>query len=157
MTSPAIDDDRGLASGTEPLHAKAFVAELPIERLIGAVLPRLARIDQGGFDIGVRQSLENGMTDELRPVIGSQISRGAVEANHVDQDLDDTRRADAAGGVDRQALVGELINDSEALELLTVGARVEDEVVGPDMVGRTRGQGSRTPCSDSATRALARQ
>ena len=34
VTPPDLDDNRGLASGTEPLHAKAFVAEFAIERLI---------------------------------------------------------------------------------------------------------------------------
>src|ERR1017187_2214077 len=136
VTSPCLNDDRGLAPGTEPLQAETLVAEFTIERFICTVLPRLAWVDQGGLDIGLSQPLENGMTDELRAVVGSQISRTAVKAHQAGQDLDDARRADAAGGVDRQTLVGELVDDGQAFELLAVGARVEDEVVGPNMVRR---------------------
>ncbi len=104
MTPPGLDDDRGFAPGTEPLHAKAFVTEFTVERLICTILPRLARTNQSGLDVGLRQPLENGMADELR-AIGSQISRGAVQADQTNQDLDNARRTDAAGRVDRQVLM----------------------------------------------------
>src|SRR5690606_34486988 len=35
----------------EPLHAQALVAELAIERLVRAVLPRLAGVDMCGVDV----------------------------------------------------------------------------------------------------------
>ena len=49
--------------------------------------------------------------------------------------VDDASRADAAGYVDRQALVGEFIDYGKTLELLAVGAIVEHEVIRPDVVG----------------------
>ena len=52
-------------------------------------------------------------------------------------------RTDGAGHVDRQALVGELVDDRQALDLLAVGAGVEHEVVGPDVIGGPWWQGSR--------------
>jgi hypothetical protein len=50
---PHVDDDLGFATGAEPLHAQALVAELAVERFVGAVLPRLSGVDVGGFNAGV--------------------------------------------------------------------------------------------------------
>ena len=50
MPAPGFDHGLGLGAREEPLHAQAFVAELAVEALADAVLPRLARIDQGGLD-----------------------------------------------------------------------------------------------------------
>ena len=47
---PAFNNDLGFAAVVEPLDVKAFVAQLAIERFVGPVLPRLARIDQRRVD-----------------------------------------------------------------------------------------------------------
>jgi hypothetical protein len=57
VLAPCLDDDLGFASGTEPLDAQTFIAELAVEGLVGAILPRLAGIDDGGLDASVAQSL----------------------------------------------------------------------------------------------------
>jgi hypothetical protein len=44
MASPLLDDDACLHAVAEVFHGQALVAELAIETLIGAVLPRLARL-----------------------------------------------------------------------------------------------------------------
>jgi hypothetical protein len=54
------------------------------------------------------------------------------------QHFDHTRRADAAGYIDRQALAGELVDDREAFEALAIRACIEDEIVGPQEVGVAR-------------------
>jgi hypothetical protein len=56
---------------------------------------------------------------------------GTTLAHQARQHFDHARRADATVHVDRQSLLGELVGDGQALELLTVGAAIEHEVVGP--------------------------
>ena len=66
-----------------------------------------------------------------------------MDAHQAAEDFDDAPGTDAAGHVDGQALVGELVDYGEALELLAIGAGVEHEVVGPDAVGRAGRKWSR--------------
>lgn len=67
-------------------------------------------------------------------------------------------RADAFGYIDRQALTCPLVDDRQALEVLTRGAAVVEEVVGPDVVGgpkRCRARSTRrSPASRGAPRYL---
>ena len=49
------------------------------ERLVFTVLPRLTSIDQGGFEVGLRQPLDNGMADQLRAIVNA----GWLSADHV--------------------------------------------------------------------------
>ena len=55
--------------------AQALVAELAVERFVGAVLPGLARIDVRSVDVGLRQPAQDRSGHELRPVVGSQVLR----------------------------------------------------------------------------------
>lgn len=50
------------------------------------------------------------------------------------QHVDDPRRSNRAGYIDREALPGVLVDDRQALEFLTIGTGVEDEIIGPDLV-----------------------
>src|SRR4029453_7430001 len=45
-------------------------------------------------------------------------------------------RANATGDVDGQALARPLVDNRQALQRLSIGARVKDEVVGPYVIGR---------------------
>ena len=118
----------------KPLPAEILVAELPVEGFIGRMLPRLARVNQGRFDLRGVQPAQDGGGDKLRPIVRTQVRRGPVHADELGQDLDHTRGPDAPGDVDRQALACELIDNRQTLEALAVGAVIEHEVVGPDVV-----------------------
>jgi hypothetical protein len=59
---------------------------------------------------------------------------------------------DAAGDVDGERLAGPLVDDGEALQLLTGSAGVEDEVVGPDVVARRGRQGAGPARGNAAPR-----
>jgi DNA-binding transcriptional LysR family regulator len=50
VPTPILDDRACLLAGAEPLGAQAFVPQLAVEAFVGAILPRLARIDEGGDD-----------------------------------------------------------------------------------------------------------
>lgn len=71
-----------------------------------------------------------------------------------------TPRADAAGDIDGEALMGEFIDQGQAFQLLPIGAGIEDEVVGLDMVGCRGRQGTRKgrrPAARSFARQLQRR
>src|SRR5450755_3317389 len=85
----------------------------------------------GGVDVCLRQPLQNGFGHELWAIVGSHVLRAARNADQLAQHLDDSAGADAAGHVDRQALMRKLINDRQTLQLLPVGAGIEDEIVRP--------------------------
>lgn len=114
VTAPLLDDNAGLLAAAEPFDAQAFVPELAIEALVGAVLPRLGRVDVGGVDTGLNKPLEDRLANEFRAVVGSQGHRRPMHAHQAREDLDDPTRPDAPGHVDRQTLPGELVDDRQA-------------------------------------------
>jgi hypothetical protein len=144
VLSPGFDQDLGLGTSAESLEVQAFVAELAVERLVGTVLPGLARIDQGGVDSIVGYPLQESVADELRAVVGAQVGRRAVQADQARKNVNHAPRADAAGDIDGQAFVGKFIDDGQAFHLLPVRAGIKDEVVGPDVVCRRGRQWTRT-------------
>ena len=53
VTPPPLDADLGFEAISKPFQAQTLVAELPVERFVGAILPGLARIDERGLDLRV--------------------------------------------------------------------------------------------------------
>ena len=51
VPSPGLDHDLRINSVAKPLHRQALVAELAVEGLVHAVLPRLSRIDRRSVDV----------------------------------------------------------------------------------------------------------
>ena len=137
---PGLDRCDRLWAASEVLDAQALVAELPVEALVGAVLPRFAGIAERAADALGDDPLQDRVRHELRPVVRAHEGGRAVDAHETGEHVDDAARADAAGDVDGEALARPLVDDGEALELLAIGAGVEDEVVRPDVIpaGRRR-------------------
>jgi len=101
VAAPRFDDDLRLGPRAEPFEAQALVAELAVEALARAVLPRLARVDQGGLDAfrrcnqrRVDELLQQRASDELRSVVGAQVVRYTALADQPRQHLDDAARTD---------------------------------------------------------------
>src|SRR5262245_57967309 len=134
VTTPSLDDHLGLGTRTKPFEAQTLVAELAVETLRDAILPRLAGLDQRCADTLRDDPGQQGFGHELRSVVAAQERRRAPCAHQARQHLDHARRADAAVHLDRQTLLGELVRYGKTLELLAVGAMIEHEVVGPDLV-----------------------
>jgi hypothetical protein len=67
MAAPTFEDDAGLAPRRKPLRVDAFVAELPVEALIGGVLAALTGRDVRALDF-----------IDAQPIL--KRSRGAIEA-----------------------------------------------------------------------------
>ena len=148
MPTPVLNHDLRLRPVPEPLQTQTLVAELPVERLVHAVLPRLARVDVRRIDVRCRQPFEHGFRHELGAVVRAQVPRRAMLADQLRQHLNDPAGADAAGNVDRERRRGMLVDDRQALQLLAVGAGVVHEVVRPNMVLRSRRLRSRPRVQD---------
>jgi hypothetical protein len=69
------------------------------------------------------------------PFVGADVARHAAQDEQIGQHVDDVRGLEPAGDPDRQALVGELVEDVEHPVLPPVMGPVLDKVVGPDVVG----------------------
>ena len=93
VPTPAFDQNPSLGPGAEPLHVQAFVAELAIEALADAILPRLARIDQRRSDLLLADPLHQRLRDELRAVVRPQKPGRTALAHQPRQHLDHTRRS----------------------------------------------------------------
>jgi hypothetical protein len=133
MPSPRLDQDLRIHQVPEPLHAQAFVPELAVEAFIGAVLPRLARIDMSNVDALGKNPLQYRSGNKFRPVVRSHHPRCTVNAHQPRQHLNDTAGADTRGHIDGQAFPCVLVHYRETLDLPTVGSGVVHEVVRPDL------------------------
>ena len=51
MAAMDLNEHARLGAIAKPLHIETFVAELAVEGLVVAVLPRLAGFDQGGIQL----------------------------------------------------------------------------------------------------------
>src|SRR5262249_41512248 len=100
LPTPRFDQHLRVDSVLEPLHAEAFVSKFPVEALVRSVLPRLAGIDQGRLDLLVSQPAQDRSRDELRAVVGSEVSRCTAYAHQLRQHLDHAARTDASTDID---------------------------------------------------------
>src|SRR5215813_12327624 len=130
LPTPRFDQHLRVDSVLEPLHAEALVSKFPVEALVRSILPRLARIDERRFDSLVCEPAQNRPRDELRAVVGSEVSRCTAFAHQLRQHLDHAARTDASTDIDRRTFTRELVQDRQALQRLSIRARVEHEVVG---------------------------
>jgi hypothetical protein len=81
VLTPVLDHDLRIDSIAKPLHRQALIAELAVEGLVRAVLPRLAWIDERRFDVLVSEPAQDRAGQELRAVVGSQMSRSSMHAD----------------------------------------------------------------------------
>ncbi len=51
VTEPLLYAHLRFGAVPKPLQGEVLVTELPVERFVGAVLPGLSRIDEGGLDL----------------------------------------------------------------------------------------------------------
>ena len=94
VPTPAFDQNPSLGPGAEPLHVQAFVAELAIEALADAILPRQCPDGSAPFrSSACRSGLHQRLRDELRAVVRPQKPGRTALAYQPRQHLDHTRRS----------------------------------------------------------------
>jgi len=135
VPSPALDDDLGLAQGVEDLSAEQLVAKACIETFDEPVLPGATGGDVGGSCPDRADPLLHRLGDELRAIIGPDMPGNATKDEQVREQVDNVDRFKPTRNPDRQALVGELVDDVEHAELAAIMGALLDKIVRPGMVG----------------------
>src|SRR5687768_16027376 len=125
---PLLDADLRVDAVAEPLQRQELVAELAVERFVGAILPRLAGIDERRLNLRCSGPSQDRTRDELRSVVRTQIPWGAVQTHELRHYLDDAARADPASHVDRQTFARPFVDDRQALERLAIRTGIEHKV-----------------------------
>src|SRR5262249_28390532 len=140
MTPPAFDDDLCLAQSEEDFAVEQFVAQAGVEALDVAVLPRAPSVDVSGLGTDRRDPAVHGLGDELRSVVGTDVSGNATQDEEVAQNIDHIDRLELAGDTDRQAFMGKLVEHVEHPIPASIVGTVLDKVVGPDVIAVLRPQ-----------------
>jgi hypothetical protein len=83
VAPPALDDDLGLAESVEDFAVEQLVAKACVEALDVAVLPGAAPL--GGLGTGSRDPVLHRLGDELRSVVGPDVSGNAPQDEEVGQ------------------------------------------------------------------------
>src|SRR5215831_4567218 len=114
VASPALDDDLGLAQTVEDLAVEQLVAKAGVEAFDVAVLPRTASLDVSGLGADSCDPFLHGLGDELRSVLGADVTGDATQDEEVGQNVDHIDRLEFAGDTDRQAF---MVNSSSTLSI----------------------------------------
>ena len=120
MASPALNDDLGLAQSVEDLAAEQLIAKAGVEALDVAVLPRTAPLDIGNLGADSGDPSLDSLGDELRSVIGPDVTGTAAQDEQIGQNVDDIDCFELAGDTDRQTFVAELVEHVEHPVLATI-------------------------------------
>jgi len=140
VASPTLDDDLGLAQSVENLAVEQLIAKAGVEALDVAVLPRAAPLDVGGLGTDNRDPFLHRLGDELRSVVGADVSGNAPQDEEVGQNVDHIDRLELAGDTDRQAFMAELVEHVEHPVPASIVGAILDEVIGPHMIALLRPQ-----------------
>ena len=83
----------------------------------------------GGLSTDSRDPFPHGLGDELRSVVGPDVSGDASQDEEVGQNVDHIDRLELAGNTDRQAFMGELVEHVEHPILASIVGAVLDKVL----------------------------
>src|SRR6516165_2372354 len=125
----------GLAESVEDFAVEQLVAQAGVEALDVAVLPGAAPLDVSGLGTDNPDPFLYCLGEELRSVVGPDVSGNALQDEEVGQNVD---HLELAGDTDRQAFMGELVEHVEHPVLASLVGAVLDKVVGPDMIALLR-------------------
>src|SRR6516164_8509100 len=126
------------AASVENLAVEQLIAKAGVEALDKAVLPGAAPLDVGSVGTDTPDPFLHRLGDELRSVVGPDVSGNAPQDEEVGQNVDHIDRLELAGDTDRQPFVAELVEHVEHPIPASIMGAVLDKVVGPDMIGLLR-------------------
>src|SRR5207342_791923 len=78
VLTPILDHDLCLIERVEDFAVEQFVSQLSVEALAVAVLPGASRFDVGGLGANRGDPVPNSLSDELGPIVGSDMNRNAA-------------------------------------------------------------------------------
>jgi hypothetical protein len=76
--SPLFQDDPGLKQAVEDLSVQTFIAQLVVEAFDIGLFPRCSSLDISASDRLVLEPVLNGLSNELRSIIGAQVFGRAI-------------------------------------------------------------------------------
>ena len=88
---PSLDDDPGFGKAIEDLSVQESIPKLGVEALAVPVLPRRARFNERCAGSDSRDPVAHRLGDELRAIVGADVSWHAAQDEEVRQDVDDVR------------------------------------------------------------------
>jgi hypothetical protein len=135
VSSPALDEHLCFVQGGEELHRQEFVAQLGVEALAIAVLPRAARLDEERLHANPAEPGAHIAGDELGAVVGANVLRRPVREEEMGQAVKHVIRIEFARHDDRQTAPRELVDHRQHAKPPAVLSAVLHEVVGPHVVG----------------------
>jgi len=145
VSPPTLDDNLCFLQRVEDLAIQKFIAQARVEAFDVAVLPRAARRDVGGLGTNGGDPLLQGFGHELGPIVGADVTGDTTQDKEIRQNVDHVDGLEPPRDPDRQALVGELVDDVEHSVLASIVGAILDEVVGPDVVAMLRPQPDARP------------
>jgi hypothetical protein len=140
VAPPTLDDDLRLSERVEDFTIEQLVAKASIEALDVSVFPGATRCDVGCVSTDSCDPILHGLGHELRSVIGPDVARHPAQDEEVGQNINHVEGLELAIDADRQAFVGELVDDVEHPVLPSIMGPVFHEVVGPDVIALLRPQ-----------------
>lgn len=107
--APRLDQGPSFTQIPEPLPVQALIAQLAVKALYEAVMPRLARWNEGRADIAIAQPFHHPCRRELGPLVGANMLRLAMQPHQARERQDDIAGGQRRGDLNRQTLPGMLI------------------------------------------------
>jgi hypothetical protein len=130
--------ERRLVERRELLALQQLVAELRVEALAVAILPRAARLDVERLHTDPAEPGSNALGDELWPIVRSNMLGRAVAAHEIGQTVKHVVGAKPPRDDDGEARPCELVDHGEHAELAFVFGLILHEVVAPNVIGSLR-------------------
>ena len=119
--APMFDQESGLGEGGKPVLVKAVVAESAIETFNKSVLHGLSRLDVMKGDARRSSPEVKSLAGQLRAIVQSDDLWQGTGESELLKHINDGSTTDGGIDMDRQALTGKVIDDSQTTE--TTSAR----------------------------------
>jgi hypothetical protein len=117
----------------EDMQVQALITHRPIETLILAILPGLARFDVQRLHTTLPQSGLHRRRHKLCPIVAAQMRRRAVLRNECREYTDHTLGRRGQRYIKRQSLTREFIDHGQEPQRRPIGQGILHKIIGPDM------------------------
>ena len=140
MAPPSLDQHLGFLERVEDLAVQQLVAQLAVEALVVAVLPRAAALDEQRPHADPAEPSPHRLGGEFPAVARADVVGRAAFDEEVGQHLQHVVRGQVARDGDGEALARVLVDDRQHAEGPPVVGAVLHEVIGPHMPRPARPQ-----------------
>lgn len=134
VAAPSGEGDPRFRAAHEELAVQAFLAQLAVERLHAAILPRAAGLDEAQARAGAMCPAHQRDADEFRAIVRPHVGRSRALAHDAVEDPHHVRAAQRRRDLERQALARVFVEHAEHLDPPPVDRAVVQEVDRPHVV-----------------------